>query len=57
VTSVVVEHRVECIQTVCDEVLFLHEGRAIEQCPPEEFFRSEHPRLRRFFGQDDTEPE
>lgn len=57
VTSIVVEHREECIRTVCDEVLFLHEGRAIEQLPPDEFFRSEHPRLRRFFGADDTEIE
>lgn len=56
VTSVVVEHRIECIQTVCDEVLFLHEGRAIEQGPPEEFFRSEHPRLRRFFGDEAPAP-
>ncbi len=50
VTSIVVEHRVECIKTVCDEVLFLDEGRAVVQAPPEEFFASDHPRLRRFLG-------
>jgi phospholipid/cholesterol/gamma-HCH transport system ATP-binding protein len=50
VTSIIVEHRIECIRATADEVLFLHEGKAIEQLPPEEFFRSEHPRLRRFFG-------
>ena len=50
VTSVVVEHRIDCIQAVADEVLFLHEGRALVQLPPEEFFSSDHPRLRRFFG-------
>lgn len=50
VTSIVVEHRVECIKSVCDEVLFLDEGRAVVQAPPEEFFASDHPRLRRFLG-------
>ncbi|MCB9915759.1 MAG: ATP-binding cassette domain-containing protein [Planctomycetes bacterium] len=50
VTSVVVEHRIDCVRTVADEVLFLHEGRALLQAPPDEFFRSEHPRLRQFLG-------
>lgn len=50
VTSIVVEHRIECIKTVCDEVLFLDEGRAVVQAPPDEFFASDHPRLRRFLG-------
>lgn len=50
VTSVVVEHRIDCVQTVADEVLFLHEGKALLQLPPDEFFRSDHPRLQRFFG-------
>ena len=54
VTSVVVEHRIDCVKTVADEVLFLHEGRALVQLPPDEFFRSDHPRLQRFFG---TAPE
>jgi phospholipid/cholesterol/gamma-HCH transport system ATP-binding protein len=54
VTSVVVEHRIDCVKTVADEVLFLHEGRALVQLPPDEFFRSDLPRLQRFFG---TAPE
>ena len=50
VTSIVVEHRLECIRAVTDELLFLHEGRAIVQAPPAEFFASQHPRLARFLG-------
>ena len=30
VAALVVEHRIECIERVADEVLFLHEGRAHE---------------------------
>lgn len=52
VTSIVVEHRIECIQAVADEVLFLHEGSALIQTSPEAFFASTHPRLQRFFGTD-----
>ncbi len=54
VTAVVVAHRIDCVKTVADEVLFLHEGRALVQLPPDEFFASDHPRLQRFFG---TAPE
>ena len=50
VTSLVVEHRVECIQQVADEVIFLENGRALIQAPPEEFFSSDNPRLVRFLG-------
>lgn len=52
VTSLVVEHRVECIQRVADQVIFLEKGRVLVQAPPEEFFHSDHPRLVRFFGID-----
>lgn len=52
VTSIVVEHRIECIKAVADEVLFLHEGRALIQTNTDDFFASEHPRLKRFFGND-----
>jgi phospholipid/cholesterol/gamma-HCH transport system ATP-binding protein len=52
VTGIVVEHRVNCIKTVADEVLFLEKGRALIQLPPEEFFRSDHPRLVQFLGTD-----
>lgn len=52
VTAIVVEHRIECIRAVCDEVLFLDEGRVLVQERPEAFFDSDHPRLRRFLGLD-----
>lgn len=55
VTSIVVEHRIECIRAVADEVLFLHEGQSLIQTDPKSFFASQHPRLLRFFG-DDTPP-
>ncbi len=50
VTSLVVEHRVECIQQVADQVIFLEKGRVLVQAPPEEFFHSDNPRLIRFLG-------
>jgi phospholipid/cholesterol/gamma-HCH transport system ATP-binding protein len=52
VTSIVVEHRIPCIRTVADEVLFLEGGRALVQLPPEEFFHSNIPRLVEFLGPD-----
>jgi phospholipid/cholesterol/gamma-HCH transport system ATP-binding protein len=52
VTAVVVEHRVRCIKTVADRVLFLEQGRALLDLPPREFFASDHPRLRQFLGTD-----
>jgi phospholipid/cholesterol/gamma-HCH transport system ATP-binding protein len=52
VTSVVVEHRVRCIKTVADRVLFLEQGRALIDLPPKEFFASDHLRLRQFLGVD-----
>jgi phospholipid/cholesterol/gamma-HCH transport system ATP-binding protein len=50
VTSLVVEHRIECIQRVADEVLFLEEGRALVQLTPEDFFSCDIPRIVRFLG-------
>jgi phospholipid/cholesterol/gamma-HCH transport system ATP-binding protein len=50
VTSIVVEHRVRCLKTVADDVLFLEGGKALIQLPPDEFFASDHPRLVRFLG-------
>jgi len=52
VTALLVEHRVRCIRTVADEVLFLENGRALIQLPPREFFTSDHPRLVQFLGTD-----
>lgn len=51
VTAIVVEHRVNCIKTVADEVLFLEKGKALIQLPPAEFFSSKHPRLVQFLGE------
>ncbi len=49
-TALVVEHRIECIETVCDEVVFLHEGKVLVQEPTQEFLRPTHPRLIEFLG-------
>jgi phospholipid/cholesterol/gamma-HCH transport system ATP-binding protein len=51
-TALLVEHRVRCIRTVADEVLFLENGRALIQLPPREFFTPDHPRLVQFLGTD-----
>ncbi len=51
-TAIVVEHRLPCIKTVCDEVLFLEQGRKLVQLPPAEFFHSNEPRLVQFLGND-----
>ena len=50
VTSVVVEHRVDCLRTVADEVIFLHEGRARVRAATADFFRPTDPELREFLG-------
>lgn len=52
VTALLVEHRVRCIRTVADEVLFIESGRAVLQLPPREFFASQHPRIVQFLGHD-----
>lgn len=51
-TALVVEHRVDCIRTVCDEAVFLVGGQAIVHQPTEEFLRPTHPRLVEFLGPD-----
>jgi phospholipid/cholesterol/gamma-HCH transport system ATP-binding protein len=51
VTSIVVEHRVRCIRTVADEVLFLEGGKALLQLPPDEFFAARNERIARFLGE------
>jgi phospholipid/cholesterol/gamma-HCH transport system ATP-binding protein len=50
VTSIVVEHRVPCVRTVADEVMFLEKGRALVQLPPEEFFNTDNERIVQFLG-------
>jgi len=58
VTSIVVEHRIDCIRAVADEVLFLDRGKALMPATsPDEFFRSDHPRLLRFFSAAGAEQE
>jgi phospholipid/cholesterol/gamma-HCH transport system ATP-binding protein len=52
VTSIVVEHRVPCVRTVADEVLFLEKGQALIQAPPEEFFNTDNPRIVEFLGEE-----
>jgi len=51
-TALVVEHRVECIETVCDEVLLLDKGEVVVHAPVDEFFQSDNPRLVEFLGPD-----
>ncbi|MEZ5973844.1 MAG: ATP-binding cassette domain-containing protein [Planctomycetota bacterium] len=50
VTSLVVEHRIECIETVADEVIFLYGGKVQVHEPVDRFFHSEDPILRQFLG-------
>tara|TARA_R110002126_G_scaffold194901_3_gene342887 strand:+ start:357 stop:1133 length:777 start_codon:yes stop_codon:yes gene_type:complete len=52
VSSLVVEHRVDCLRTVADEVLFLYKGQALVHEPTESFFRPKNTRLREFLGVD-----
>lgn len=49
-TALVVEHRVECIETVCDEVVFLYGGKALVHEPTADFLRPTEPRLVEFLG-------
>jgi len=55
VTSIVVEHRVPCIRTVADEVMFLEGGRALVQTTPDKFFHSDIPRIIQFLGPNPNE--
>jgi phospholipid/cholesterol/gamma-HCH transport system ATP-binding protein len=50
VTALLVEHRVRCIRTLADQVLFLEGGKALLCLPPAEFFASDHPRIVKFLG-------
>jgi len=50
VTSIVVEHRIECIQVVADDVIFLEGGQALVNLPTDEFFQCRHPRIAQFLG-------
>ncbi|MCB9906375.1 MAG: ATP-binding cassette domain-containing protein [Planctomycetes bacterium] len=50
VTSLVVEHRIECIKTVADEVIFLYDGKVHVHAPVDEFFHSQDSVLKGFLG-------
>ena len=50
VTSLVVEHRIECIQTVADEVIFLLDGHVHVRDDVKSFFQPTDPRLKEFLG-------
>lgn len=49
-TALVVEHRIECIETVCDEVVFLFGGKALVHERTDDFLRPTHPQLVEFLG-------
>lgn len=57
VTSLVVEHRVDCLRTVADEVIFLYEGQALVHESTDAFFRPTNARLRQFLGDEALAPE
>jgi len=50
VTAMVVEHRIGCLKTVADEVVFMLEGKAAVREPTDSFFQPTHPRLIQFLG-------
>ncbi|MCP3918289.1 MAG: ATP-binding cassette domain-containing protein [bacterium] len=50
VTAMVVEHRIECLKRVADEVIFLFEGKALIRETTADFFQPTHPRLKAFLG-------
>lgn len=52
VTALVVEHRIACMRSVADEVIFLHGGQVHVRAPVDEFFTSDDPILRDFLGED-----
>ncbi len=48
-TMIVVTHEMGFAREVCDRIVFIDEGRIVEQAPPEEFFESaKSPRARDF---------
>ncbi|MFD8791337.1 amino acid ABC transporter ATP-binding protein [Streptomyces vinaceus] len=50
-TLVIVTHEIGFAREVADEIVFLHDGRIVEQGPPEQVLdRPEHPRTREFLS-------
>src|ERR1700704_3715521 len=51
-TMLCVTHEMGFARSVADRVIFMADGRIIEQAPPQQFFsKPEHPKLRAFLGQ------
>ncbi|MEM7310666.1 MAG: ATP-binding cassette domain-containing protein [Planctomycetota bacterium] len=50
ITSIVVTHLVSCILVVADRVVLIDQGHVVAEGPPEEFVRSDHPRIRSFLA-------
>ena len=50
ITSIVVTHLVSCILVVADRVVLLDQGHVVAEGTPEDFVRSDHPRIRSFLA-------
>ena len=51
-TMLCVTHEMGFARSVADRVIFMADGRIVEQAPPQTFFANpEHPQLRAFLGQ------
>jgi len=50
VTSIVISHDITSALRIADAIAFLHEGRIVEEGPPEQLRTSEHPMVSRFFA-------
>ena len=51
-TMLCVTHEMGFARSVADRVVFMADGRIVEQAPPQQFFaHPEHPKLRAFLGQ------
>jgi len=49
---ILVTHEMQFARQVADRVIFMADGRILEQAPPARFFAApEHPQLRAFLGQ------
>ena len=56
-TSLLLSHDLRTVFTLCDRVGFLHEGRIVEMCPPNELAESAQPLVRDFvIGHPPEEP-